>query len=252
MLAIGTHVIVRANPNRGGAGKVVRGLDVTTDDGKIHALTDRGRNSATPAVVAATTIEGNWVPSPSAFGAFVRGAPAWPLTDAGRAARASAQSAPVSLGLCEPFPAPALTTLPELRTITLGDAVVVRFDAEGVDVVRTIRLDQTSRPVDAEPTVQGHSIGRWDGATLVVDTMGFAVHPAGLGMGLPSGPRKHLVERFTLTQDGLHLEYVFTVEDPDYLAEPISYAMTWDHRPDLEHSGVACDPQIARRFLAPE
>jgi hypothetical protein len=30
-----------------------------------------------------------------------------------------------------------------------------------------------------------------------------------------------------------------------------AYTATWDHRPDLEHSGVACDPDVARRAIEP-
>jgi hypothetical protein len=39
-------------------------------------------------------------------------------------------------------------------------------------------------------------------------------------------------------------------EDPAIFAAPVSYTATWDHRPDLELSGEACDPEVARRALA--
>jgi hypothetical protein len=47
----------------------------------------------------------------------------------------------------------------------------------------------------------------------------------------------------------MHLEYVLTLEDSEYLAEPVAYTAMWNHRPDLEPSGEACDPEIARRVL---
>jgi hypothetical protein len=71
-------------------------------------------------------------------------------------------------------------------------------------------------------------------------------------MDLPSGPRKHVVERFTLGDDRKHLVYESTLEDPDFLAAPVSYRAEWDYRPDLAPSGLACDLDVARRFLSGE
>jgi hypothetical protein len=255
-VAVGSHVVVRANPNRRGEGRTVRGLDLTTSDGVVHALTDRGRNSAPPVVdVAAESLAGTWVAPPAALEALRRAAPTWPLTEAGRAAlaEAQAQGAPPRLHLCEGFPSPALTSVPGFRSIEVAeDTVVLRFDAEGVAIERAVHLDQSEHPADLEPTMQGHSIGWWEGETLVIDTVAFAPHPAGVSIGVPSGPGKHMLERLTLTEDRLHLAYEFTLEDPEYLQGPVSVATEWDHRPDVAPSGVACDPEVARRFLEEE
>ena len=106
-------------------------------------------------------------------------------------------------------------------------------------------------PENGEPTLHGHSIGRWEGRTLVVDTAQFAPHKEGLAMGgYPSSTRKHLVERFTLNADGKHLDYEVVLEDPEYLRGAITYRSQWDYRPDLAPTGLACDLAVARRFLA--
>jgi hypothetical protein len=153
------------------------------------------------------------------------------------------------LGICEPFPPPLLSIFPDLRTIELNDAtVVMRFEgAVGVNMERVVHLNR-EHPADLSSSVMGHSIGRWEGETLVIDTIGFTPHHVGV-MFFPSGPSKHLVERLTLMPDRLRLEYSFTIEDPAVLASPVSYTATWDHRPDLAPSGIACDPDIARRTL---
>jgi hypothetical protein len=39
------------------------------------------------------------------------------------------------------------------------------------------------------------------------------------------------------------------LEDPDYLTAPASYSSEWDYRPDLMPSGIACDVDVARRFI---
>ena len=107
-----------------------------------------------------------------------------------------------------------------------------------------------AHPANVQPSLHGHSIGRWEGETLVIDTIGFEPNPSGIGMNVPSGPRKHTVERLTLTEDRTRLRYEVTVEDPTYLTGPATLTQQWDHRPDLEFSQNtgACDPEVARRY----
>ena len=156
----------------------------------------------------------------------------WPVTPEGRAAQAQL----IADGLCYVEPVPFLSALDELRTIEIGaDEVVMRFDNTGDRVVRTIHMD-AAHPADAQPSVQGHSIGRWDGETLVIDAIAFEPNPSGNGMNVPSGPRKHTIERLTLAEDRTRLRYEITVEDPAYLTGPATLTPQWDHRPDLEFS----------------
>ena len=135
-----------------------------------------------------------------------------------------------------------------LRTIEITDDAV-RIHIDWPDVVRTVRLDLAEHPAGLEPTLLGHSIGRWEGEALVIDTVGFTAHRQGIGWGIPSSERKHMVERLSLTADRRQLRYELTLEDPEYLSAPVSYATLWDHRPDLEPSTEPCDPAVARRFL---
>ena len=154
---------------------------------------------------------------------------------------------------CPRYPPPMLDDLPSVREIKIGEReILIRFDTGGVEAVRTIHLDRADHPADVEPSLLGHSIGRWDGETLVVDTVAFAPDARGISaIGIPSGPRKHMTERFTLAEDGLSLRRETTLEDPDYLTAAVSYVMVWDHRPDLDFSSASqtCDAEIANRFL---
>jgi hypothetical protein len=108
-------------------------------------------------------------------------------------------------------------------------------------------------PADVQPSRHGHSVGRWDGETLVIDTIGFEPNPSGLGLSVPSSAGKHTIERLTLTEDRTRLRYEVTVEDPMYLSEPAMLTQQWDHRPDLEFSppAQACDDEVAERFVEP-
>ncbi len=148
---------------------------------------------------------------------------------------------------CVQFSAPLYMVLPFFRSIEVGaDAVVIRGE-EGA-VVRTVDLRRNTHD-GAVRSLQGDSIGRFEGTTLVVDTTHFAEHRLGNAAGLPSGAAKHLVERFELAPGGGALNYTFTLDDPDYLASTVRGVSTWAYRPDVEYAPLSCDLDNARRFL---
>ena len=240
----GTPVVMRANPNRGGWGKQVRILDVTTEDGEIHAF--YAANTRTRTLTPAESLAGHWAPSRAALGAGFGAMARWPVTPEGR----ESQKKLTADGLCFVEPIPFLAVLDELRTIELGDKeVVMRFDNSGDHVERIIHM-AAAHPADVKPSLHGHAIGRWDGETLVIDTVAFEPNASGLGTNVPSSPGKHTVERLTLTPDKTRLRYEITVEDPVYLTGPATLTQQWDHRPDLtfaQNTG-ACDPEVARRY----
>jgi len=240
----GTPIVMRANPNRGGWGKQVRILDVTTENGEIHPFYAANRRTRT--LTPAESIEGHWAPNRAALGAAFGAMARFPITPEGRAARAQ-QAAD---GLCFVEPIPFLAVLDELRTIELREnEVLMRFDNSGDHVLRTIHLG-AAHPAGVQASLHGHSIGRWEGDTLVIDTIAFEPNPSGLGASVPSSPGKHTVERLTLTDDGTRLRYEITVEDPVYLTGPATLTQQWDHRPDLDLSQdvAVCDPEVAERY----
>src|SRR5262249_27390379 len=117
------------------------------------------------------------------------------------------------------------------------------FDNSG----RTVNMDATSH-AGAPRSVQGHSIGRWEGRTLVIDTASFTEHRSGNNWSLPSSARKHVIERLQLAADGKSLMYSFELEDPEYLARAVKGDAEWAYRPDLRYAGETCNPANARRF----
>ena len=99
---------------------------------------------------------------------------------------------------------------------------------EIVHDARIIRIGGSHAP----PAVQlwlGDSIGRWEGDTLVVDTTNFTTKSHFKG----SGPRLHVVERFTRTSPTT-IRYQFTADDPD----------TWDRPWSAEIPFTATDQRI--------
>jgi uncharacterized protein DUF6152 len=248
VLANGDRVTVRANPNRAGPGHTVVGLDVTTSNGKVYPLHVFGRAQPAPAAQKATGLAGRWVPLTTGLQGLVQAAPTWPLTDVGRRGVADVKSQQASQSECSPWPAPLVMALPMMRTIDVtSNTLTMRFD--WMNALRTVHLNLTEHPAGVAPSPQGHSIGRWVGESLVIDTVAFTPHREGTGFGIPSGASKHLIERLTLDADGTTLTYEFTVEDPLSLTEPVTRTLKWAYRPDLEPTNQQCDAEIATRFL---
>ncbi len=87
----------------------------------------------------------------------------------------------------------------------------------GVGLTRNVQMNMTAHPANIKPSRVGHSIGRWDGDTLVVDTVGFL--PGSLAGNLPHSDKLHVVERFTLNPTTLELTRGIVAEDPEYFVD---------------------------------
>jgi hypothetical protein len=84
---------------------------------------------------------------------------------------------------------------------------------------RAIYMDGRPHPKDLEPSFYGHSIGKWDGETLVVDSVGYNEKFWLTREGIPSTEYLHLTEKFTRT-DHDTLKYEATVDDPGAYSAP--------------------------------
>jgi hypothetical protein len=101
--------------------------------------------------------------------------------------------------------------------LTPGQVTIV---IEAYTQVRHIYTDGRSLPADPDLKFHGTSVGRWEGDTLVVDTVGFSPLTQ-LERGVPHGDRMRIRERFRLTDpDTMSIET--TITDPDVLASPFT------------------------------
>lgn len=254
-IPVGARVQLLAHPGRRGTQAMVFGLALTRADGAkiaLHPFADF--DNIPEARASATSLAGRWSPTGGGITEIFGVMMSWPYTDTASAVLQSTVSREgASLGVCEDIPPPLLSIFPDLREIEIGDeTIVMRFEAQGQNQERVVHMNETAHPADVEPSLVGHSIGRWEGETLVVDTIAFAPHPHGAFAWVPAGLDKHLVERFTLAEDGLSLSYEVAMEDPESLTGTARLSMTWDYRPELAPSGVPCDPETAERFLREE
>jgi hypothetical protein len=88
---------------------------------------------------------------------------------------------------------------------------------EYFDHVRVVFLDGREHPDGGYPhSKQGHSVGHWEGDTLVVDTTHLSSSTL-LNNGLNHSDKVHLIERFRLTDDGQFLHMTQEFDDPDVL-----------------------------------
>ena len=87
------------------------------------------------------------------------------------------------------------------------------------DPARQIYLDGRSHPQDPNPSYMGHSVGRWEGDTLVVDTVGFTDRGWIAFGSFPQTEKLHVTERFRRPDLG-HLEREITFDDPSAFKKP--------------------------------
>jgi hypothetical protein len=103
--------------------------------------------------------------------------------------------------------------------------------------VRRIYTDGRQLPEDPDPYFNGHSVGRWDGDTLVVDTIGLSPQVT-LLPGLQATEKTRLHER--IWRDGDTLSDEITIVDPDLFAEPYVMTQKYARKPDWEMREYVC------------
>ena len=84
-----------------------------------------------------------------------------------------------------------------------------------MNLKRMVYMNMKQHPANIRPTRAGHSIGRWEGDTLIVDTVGFL--PGVLNGNTRHGEKLHVVERFTVDTKTWQLSRSWEADDPDYL-----------------------------------
>ena len=123
------------------------------------------------------------------------------------------------------------------KFVHTSSLLVVLF--EDVPGFRQIFLDGRSHPTQLLPTWVGHSVGRWEGDTLVVDTVGFNDR-GWTWRAYPRTERLRMTERYR-RPDFRHLDVHVTIDDPGVFTRPWSQTMTWDLLPNEELMEYVCE-----------
>jgi hypothetical protein len=102
---------------------------------------------------------------------------------------------------------------PDLPTVYI-------IDQAGPATFHVIYMDGRPHPKTLTPSYYGHSVGHWEGDTLVVDTVGFNERFWMERQGAPHTDQLHLIERFTRI-DSANIKIEVTIDDPG------AYTRTW-------------------------
>ncbi len=127
------------------------------------------------------------------------------------------------------------------KFVQTSSLLVILF--EDVPGFRQVFMDGRAHPSNWDPTWLGHSIGKWEGDTLVVDTVGFNDRSwiGSLGDGhFPHTEMLHVTERYTRLDYG-HMEVAVTFDDPATFVKPFHMNVKLDLTPQEELLEYVCE-----------
>ena len=225
------------------------------------ALLALGASAATPAKHGPRDIFDTWIGVGGMEGAAFKNEP-WPtnpeFTEWGAEASKKAASTDTQLHECFPWtPAGFMGAngLFPIQIMPARNSIVMFYEA--MVAPRRIYTDGRKHPPKDEmlPTFLGHSISRWEGDTLVIDTVGHngLARPmngyvsGAVNSGVENNPRLvasdqlHVTERIRLVKDGEYLEDAITIEDPKVYKKPFTAKKYFQRRPELEFNEYVCD-----------
>jgi len=144
--------------------------------------------------------------------------------------------------LCTPDGVPRLLATPYPFEIiqTPGQVSII------YEMNHAIRLIDMKNPLPGDdklsilPYFDGHSAGRWEGDTLVVETGGFNARTFLDAYGAPHTDEMHITERVRRINGGKQLEDVVTVRDPKYYTRPFTARFVYDYQPELRLQDYVC------------
>ena len=124
-----------------------------------------------------------------------------------------------------------------LEIIQIPGRVIMFFEYD--HFVRQIFMDRPQHPQDLTPSYMGDSIGKWEGDTLVVDTVGFNEKTWLDGEGHPHSDALHLVERIRrVGHDAMTID--FTIDDPKAYTKPWAAHNLFELKPGWNIGEVVC------------
>ena len=141
--------------------------------------------------------------------------------------------------LCIPPGVPRVWTEPNpFEIISLPGRVLIIYEYQ--HLIRQIYTDGRDHPKDLTPTYMGNSIGKWEGNTLVVDTIGFNDKTWIDGTKHPHSDALHVVERI---ERGDHdvLRVNITIDDPKAYVKPWTAQRIFDLKPGWEIAEQICE-----------
>jgi len=141
---------------------------------------------------------------------------------------------------CVPYGMPRMMSVASYPIELLETAGQITIVTEAFSEVRRVFMDQPQLPIDeVPPGFYGHSVGRWEGDTLVIDTVGIKESLAGY-QNIPHSDRMRITERLRLVApDVLHDQ--ITIDDPVVLEKPVVYTLAYRKLPGYKMVEFVCE-----------
>ncbi|HEY4361173.1 MAG TPA: hypothetical protein VGN17_09400 [Bryobacteraceae bacterium] len=157
-----------------------------------------------------------------------------------RAATARGEQLAAPGSLCSPYGMPTMMQVAVYPMELIQTPKQVTIVAEAFSEVRRIYLGKTQISFDdVSPGYYGHSVGRWEGDTLVVDTIGVKPNVKGY-QGMPHSDDMRITERIR-RPSAKTLHDQITIEDPKVLEKPVTYTLVYALVPDYEMVEFVCE-----------
>jgi hypothetical protein len=166
-----------------------------------------------------------------------------PLTEAGQAAAAAAAAELNPAMRCEPIGIVMDWSYDSPVNRITQDERTIRLEYGKFDYARTIHLDETGHPENLQPSITGHSIGRWENDVLIVHTVGVRAGP--LTRALVHSEALELTERYSLDRETQALTREFVAIDPLYFREPYTGSDVV-HPSNVPYQPDACEDRSLR------
>ena len=151
---------------------------------------------------------------------------------------------------CLPTGVPRTAPYP-WRIVQTPTHIFILFEGN-IHSYRQIFVDGRKHPEDPDPTWYGHSVGHYEGDTLVVDTIGFNDKFWFDFRGHPHTEKLHTLERYTRKDLGT-IVVETTIDDPGVYAKPFTVSFTGRLRPGEELMEYICqeNEQDAKHIKGP-
>jgi hypothetical protein len=141
--------------------------------------------------------------------------------------------------LCVPYGVPTMMSVASYPVEFIQTPKQITIVTEAFSEVRRIFMDKPQMKIDdVPPGYYGRSVGRWEGDTLVVDTVG--IKEAVQYQRMPHSDQMRITERIRLVAPNI-LHDQITIEDPVVLEKPITYTLAYSRMPDYEMVEFICD-----------
>ncbi|HEY4030578.1 MAG TPA: hypothetical protein VGM25_09565 [Caulobacteraceae bacterium] len=144
--------------------------------------------------------------------------------------------------LCLPSGMPRVMTAPyPIEVVTQPRQVIILHEIQ--HLMRFIYLnEQHPSGDDLTPTYGGHSVGHWEGDTLVADTVGTEGGLTTLDQAdRPKTGDIHIIEHIKKIDGGKKLEDLVTFDDPKVYTKPWTARLLYDWRPDIRFIEYICE-----------